>query len=214
MFSISILMVFTSCADKFNSSVSLERDNEYETEEYSGNISKFEDNNDLLDSSDILYSSENKTSTVNVSSVDIYYPTIINYSKKRIELASELGYIVESHEYKYAIKDINFDGTDELVIFDTTDEKIIGAIYTLDGNQPVELYFIGRHGQFSISSDGYFIFSYHNITIYKLVGKELVVVAESDRVNYEDWDNERDNFLRDNKVSTDIMQFVCKTIKI
>ncbi|GEM_PF-4133504 len=150
------------------------------------------------------------------TSLDLYYPTIKNYGKKRAEHEIEMGREAEIPKYRYAIKDINSDGIDELIIDEefvydddgtTVQDHSIQAIYTLDGDKPVDLFSMGEHGSYTISSDGYFIFSYHDITIEKLVGTELVLVAESERLDWENYENERDNFLKNNGVSTREMIF-------
>ncbi|MCR4615019.1 MAG: hypothetical protein K5756_02580 [Clostridiales bacterium] len=149
------------------------------------------------------------------SSLDHYSDVLKSYGNTRITHAVDYDVYIDKTVYEYAIKDINSDGVDELVIREKSefssgyvpDDFRIGAIYTLDkNNTPVELYFVTRHGDCTVSADGYFIETYHGATIEKLVDTELVLVAESDRFGA-DYENERDEFLRANNVSTEEMKF-------
>ena len=151
--------------------------------------------------------------TARQSAGDPYAPVVKNYAKQRMESAAVAGYELKAPEYDYAVKDINSDGVAELVIREKTGDGtggVIGAIYTMRGNTPLELYFIGRHGNYTVSSDGYFIWLYHEARIEKLVGTELVTVAESPRLNWSEGKSEPDgysDFLKTNGVSLEEMAF-------
>ena len=114
--------------------------------------------------------SETPQSSEEVNSFDCYKETIESYGQKRVDSMASLGYNIGMPEYDYAVRDVNGDSVDELVIFEVMEEMdsgngMIGAIYTLDGDQPVELYFKGRHGSYTITADGYFVYHYHNLTL-------------------------------------------------
>lgn len=145
--------------------------------------------------------------------VDCYLDTIAAYGQARLDSAAELGYEIEPRDYEYAIRDINADGVAELVIHEIPNEEegmsggVIGAIYTLDGDQPVELYFIGRHGSYSITADGYFIYHDHELELEKLVGTELQSVAVGERTDGENDAQIEAAFRAENGISADDMVF-------
>ena len=144
-----------------------------------------------------------------VSSAEIYKPVIENFGKDYAERFTDMGYEIEAPEYEYAVKDINSDGVDELVIHIISEDSDgrVAAIYTLDEDQPLQLYFQERHGSYKISADGYFIFDYNFVSIEKLSGTELILIDESDSRNWEDFEKDKDAFLSANNVSTELMAF-------
>ncbi len=166
-----------------------------------------------IDETEITFVTESVPSAR--ASFALYESTIKNYGKNRVESAAEMGYTINTPIYEYAIKDINSDGTDELVIREKViydDETVandynLSAIYTLSGEDPVELYFISRHGGYFITSDGYFVYLYHNAELEKLVGNELVLVATSERFVSDDYEEVINTFLKSNGVSCDPMEF-------
>lgn len=143
----------------------------------------------------------------------LYEQTIRDYGATRVERAAGYGYDIDVPTYGYSIKDINSDGTDELVIlekgllgYEREPYIFIGAIYTLDGTVPVSLYFTARHGGVSVTSDGYVVFIYKGANIQRIVGAELVSVAYYN-IYTSPIDGDVDDFLRANGVSTEEMTF-------
>ena len=136
---------------------------------------------------------------------ELYESTIASFGETRVERAADLGYTIDGPAYGYEIKDINNDDTDELIILDQ-ESNIIHAIYSLDGETPVEIYFIGRHGRCEITADGYIVISSKYASLQELRGTSLITIAESGRLNS---DEDLDAFIRENGASTDRMQFTC-----
>ena len=144
-----------------------------------------------------------------VTSFDLYETTIRNYGSTRVARASQMGYNIGFPSYDYAIKDVNADGTDELVIreSDGAGGYFTGAVYTLDGSRPVELYFIERHGSCYIMSDGCIVNMYKSATVQSIIGARLFTVAQSGNFVSDDPVPEMNAFLQANGFSTEQMTF-------
>lgn len=226
LFILSCAFAFSACGTKTDVSMSEITENEEKTDGITGVVTSTEEIPSEPDTTTIA-ATETKTAETETTepsnateepatpdSYEYYKSTIENYGNTRVEVMAGLGYTIDYPVYGYAIKDINSDGTDELVILEKTenpegvitDDFRITAIYTLDGNSPVELYFHSRHGLYFITADGYFVYFYHTATLEKLENNQLITVAESGRMERTDGE-EMFGFLQQNRVSADKMEF-------
>ncbi|MCR5782565.1 MAG: hypothetical protein K6G90_07475 [Clostridia bacterium] len=166
---------------------------------------------DVQTTAAVITTAPAETTTVGIIELDtpsffeLYKSTIAAFGETRVERAADLGYTIDYPAYGYEIKDINNDDTDELIILDQENNDIL-AIYSLDGETPVEIYFIGRHGGCGVTADGYIVETYKSATLKVLLGTNLITIAESDRLES---DADLDIFLMENGASPDRMQFTC-----
>ncbi|MBR2731106.1 MAG: hypothetical protein IKD72_03865 [Clostridia bacterium] len=142
----------------------------------------------------------------------LYQKLIDGYPKFRADRVADWGYQqTEPIDYAYAIRDINGDGVQELILFDgAPSTETFGALYTLDGTEPVEVACFVRHGSYWINADGYLIYEYKWMTVEKLVGTELQEVAQPKQDMFsagEAWGDYQEAFLKENGISTEPMAF-------
>ena len=144
-----------------------------------------------------------------------YAETVKQYYSEKKEYWENLGYPSDGfEEYYYCIKDINADGTDELIICDSPDsgDNTVSALYTVCDGAAEKVFMQERHGTYSITADGYIEFHYHNIDLYALNGKELAEIYSTPRASsyensYEEMHGEYEKYKIENGFSADYMTF-------
>lgn len=130
---------------------------------------------------------------------EVYADTLAGYINDRLNAAKELGSEIEINVFSYCFKDIDGNGTEELIISEY--DNVPCAAYTyVDGNVE-SLFFPERHGRYTITSDGYVVYTYkEEIIVYEFVGTaELKEFANNDDADFSD--------LSEIGVSSEPMQF-------
>lgn len=93
---------------------------------------------------------------------------------------AQWGYDGSLSGFYYAVTDINYDGTDDLVI--SVNGSSPAALYTFRGSTPVNLFFVERHGQYAIHDDGSVVHSYKSYDVYSISTSGLIPVFSTKNV--------------------------------